>query len=518
MRKLLAMLGLAAAVIITPRHARADDDDWNDEAQQQQSQQVNPEVFEQNLQPYGQWEYDNSYGQVFYPSVAAGWRPYTYGRWVWTDYGWMWVSQEPFGWATYHYGRWWWNPWRHAWGWVPGYEWSPAWVVWRFGSTAIGWAPLYVGYDTWVDDYPVYYDHWVYVPCDHFYGGEVYTYVYAPTYVRTVYYNTHPAVGYVGTTSYGPPTTFVAAHSATPITTTPVYHAPSPAQATAGHGYNGGAVAVYTPPQTKAYNPSQPSSPAYRGPGASRTPVVAPPTVTSRAPSFVGGGQQPGRGPGVAPSQGRGNNLNAGPGTQPGRGPNVAPSPGYGQGRGNPNFGGQQPSTSPSYGGSGPSQRPSPGYGNRPGQPSFPGQGQPGQQPSGRPQQRPQGPQQPVPSSPRPGRAPPPNFQGSNQGSDQQGYYPNNPSYTPRRRPDQYAFPNQPVRGGNGPVYQTASNGYRANPAPTGYSGGYRPSGGGFSGGGYRPSAPQPSFSAPQHRSSGGSSAPAPARGNARHR
>jgi uncharacterized protein YraI len=34
-------------------------------------------------------------------------RPYTVGRWVFTDrYGWMWASSEPFGWATYHYGRW----------------------------------------------------------------------------------------------------------------------------------------------------------------------------------------------------------------------------------------------------------------------------------------------------------------------------------------------------------------------------------------------------------------------------
>ena len=36
----------------------------------------------------------------------AHWRPYTLGRWAYTDDGWTWISDEPFGWITYHYGRW----------------------------------------------------------------------------------------------------------------------------------------------------------------------------------------------------------------------------------------------------------------------------------------------------------------------------------------------------------------------------------------------------------------------------
>ena len=27
------------------------------------------------------------------------WQPYMYGRWMWTNAGWAWVSDEPFGWA-----------------------------------------------------------------------------------------------------------------------------------------------------------------------------------------------------------------------------------------------------------------------------------------------------------------------------------------------------------------------------------------------------------------------------------
>jgi len=29
-----------------------------------------------------------------------------------------------------------------GWVWVPGYEWAPAWVSWRYGDEYVGWAPL----------------------------------------------------------------------------------------------------------------------------------------------------------------------------------------------------------------------------------------------------------------------------------------------------------------------------------------------------------------------------------------
>ncbi len=73
--------------------------------------------------------------------VGQGWRPYNNGRWVWTDDGWYWDSDEPWAWATYHYGRWYDDDY-YGWVWVPGYDWSPAWVEWRFGGGAMGWAPL----------------------------------------------------------------------------------------------------------------------------------------------------------------------------------------------------------------------------------------------------------------------------------------------------------------------------------------------------------------------------------------
>src|SRR5262249_43685306 len=59
------------------------------------------------LDPDGDWLRVDPYGWVWVPNgVSPFWRPYTVGRWEWTDWGWTWVSAERWGWATYHYGRW----------------------------------------------------------------------------------------------------------------------------------------------------------------------------------------------------------------------------------------------------------------------------------------------------------------------------------------------------------------------------------------------------------------------------
>ena len=105
-------------------------------------QSASYQTFYDQLGNDGQWIQTDNYGYVFQPNVdQSNWAPYTDGHWVYTDEGWMWVSDEPWGWATYHYGRW-------AlldgigWVWVPGYQWAPAWVSWRYGDGYCGWAPL----------------------------------------------------------------------------------------------------------------------------------------------------------------------------------------------------------------------------------------------------------------------------------------------------------------------------------------------------------------------------------------
>lgn len=108
---------------------------------------VNRATFYAPLERHGDWVWLR--GQyVWVPAgVDSHWRPYTVGRWVYTDrYGWMWVSSEPFGWATYHYGRWGFSD-RVGWFWVPGNRWAPAWVSWRSSDDYLAWAPLPPGDD-----------------------------------------------------------------------------------------------------------------------------------------------------------------------------------------------------------------------------------------------------------------------------------------------------------------------------------------------------------------------------------
>lgn len=96
--------------------------------------------FHEQLSPYGRWVARDGYGEVWVPYVAAGWRPYTTGHWVYTDQGWAWVADESWGWAPFHYGRWFYAD--GGWGWVPGTVWAPAWVAWRHGGGYVGWAAL----------------------------------------------------------------------------------------------------------------------------------------------------------------------------------------------------------------------------------------------------------------------------------------------------------------------------------------------------------------------------------------
>ena len=83
------------------------------------------------------------------------------------------MSNYTWGWAPFHYGRWIRDSY-HGWVWIPGYEWGPAWVQWRYSNDYIGWAPLppgvrfemHIGYDN--RDYGVHYSYWSYINCRDF--------------------------------------------------------------------------------------------------------------------------------------------------------------------------------------------------------------------------------------------------------------------------------------------------------------------------------------------------------------
>lgn len=125
----LVLVASLAAVLASPAHADV-------------RASVNVSFFYDSLAPHGQWISSAQFGYVWRPlRVYAGWRPYSDGYWVYTDFGWTFVSDDPWGWATYHYGRWYFDPF-YGWVWVPGYEWAPAWVVFHQGGGYVGWAPL----------------------------------------------------------------------------------------------------------------------------------------------------------------------------------------------------------------------------------------------------------------------------------------------------------------------------------------------------------------------------------------
>jgi hypothetical protein len=132
------------------------------------------DVFNSSLSPYGEWV-QVDFGRAWRPhDVGYGWRPYMHGRWIWSDYGWYWASDEPFGWATFHYGRWTYDDY-YGWIWLPDNVWGPAWVEWRYNDDYVGWAPLtpYARFSfdigitvgrSWVT--PMHY--WNFVPCRSF--------------------------------------------------------------------------------------------------------------------------------------------------------------------------------------------------------------------------------------------------------------------------------------------------------------------------------------------------------------
>ena len=137
--------------------------------------------FYQDLAPYGQWIDDPQYGYVWSPDQDGSFRPYyTNGHWCMTEYGNTWVSDFPWGWACFHYGRWTYDNY-YGWIWIPGTNWGPAWVCWRYGEGYYGWSPLGPGYDLNSSmDYICPNDWWVFIPPQYLYSGGYYRYWYGP--------------------------------------------------------------------------------------------------------------------------------------------------------------------------------------------------------------------------------------------------------------------------------------------------------------------------------------------------
>ncbi len=190
---------------------------------------VSTNAFEGTLSPYGEWIMVGSFGRVWRPYrtlVGVDFRPYlSGGHWVYTDYGWNFESDYSWGWAPFHYGRWLMDDY-YGWVWVPGTEWGPAWVDWRFGGGYVGWVPLApAGFTV---SYGFYQPHWCFVPVTHFVVRDVYHYALPVERFHVAYSATSPIrepVHYGGTQwNAGPPpgqVSQVVGHPIQPVSITP---------------------------------------------------------------------------------------------------------------------------------------------------------------------------------------------------------------------------------------------------------------------------------------------------------
>ena len=100
-------------------------------------------VYASSFDQDGSWSYLAPYGYVWYPTVAATWRPYYYGKWrFYGGYGWTFIGHgrplaipdaplRPLGPEP-----------AERWYWVPSLGWSAAWVHWAVAPGYVGWCPL----------------------------------------------------------------------------------------------------------------------------------------------------------------------------------------------------------------------------------------------------------------------------------------------------------------------------------------------------------------------------------------
>ncbi|MGA9115540.1 MAG: DUF6600 domain-containing protein [Bacteroidota bacterium] len=272
-------------------------------------------IFYSSLEPHGRWIPVEGGFYAWQPiRVHPGWRPYFAGRWIWTELGWYWLSEEPWGWATYHYGRWHYDDY-YGWVWIPGSEWAPAWVEWRFGDGFVGWAPLgpYALFDfavgvhyrvRWIT--PHFY--WSFVDCGMLAIPSVHHHVHRHEGNRRYIGSTRPA-GSVGVSRgrvllRGPERSAVEAAAGAPVPRTYLVDAEHEGESLVP-GRSGEAVRVFRPElravKDEATRPAAPSG----GRRIVLEPRAVPPAQEGSSPSDAGSAREPERERGLALPEGR---------------------------------------------------------------------------------------------------------------------------------------------------------------------------------------------------------------------
>jgi len=252
--------------------------------------------FQEGLASHGQWVDTPEYGRVWRPgNVDPDWRPYLHGRWAYTSFGWTWVADEPFGWAVYHYGRWWHSP-AFGWAWVPGRVWAPAWVAWRWGGGACGWAPLGPRGVVYVEP-----TRWVFVRSIHF-ASPIRTYALPQDRAHAIWTRVAPLPLRRPGRYAGPPVAGVSRAVGRTILPTPIRRARQ-----AGVSRGGSTVEIYRPrgvpmrrwrEETRPYRRAEPQRPWPQRPEPQRReerrPEPRPRAEQPRRPIWFGGVPSPG--------------------------------------------------------------------------------------------------------------------------------------------------------------------------------------------------------------------------------
>lgn len=105
-------------------------------------EEIDEELKDGEGQSFASLSNDDEFVFVWRPSLTdASWKPYANGKWIYTDRGWLWASNDSHGFITHHYGRWFNSP-KRGWIWMPGRVWSPAWVKWKLCENYVGWVPV----------------------------------------------------------------------------------------------------------------------------------------------------------------------------------------------------------------------------------------------------------------------------------------------------------------------------------------------------------------------------------------
>ncbi len=371
---------------------------------------VSYQNFYDELSPYGQWITDPQYGNVWVPNEGGDFRPYgSRGHWVMTDYGNTWVSEDPWGWACYHYGRWTYDGY-YGWVWIPGYEWAPAWVSWRYGNDQCGWAPMGPGVTVGMSyNYPS--SWWIFVGpqymyepnCIHYWRGPSYNdgCLRQTSYVNNYYVDNHTRVRY----NYGPRADVIERDTHRPVQVYKVQQSRNPG----APSVSGNRVAMYRPNVDRnSANTARPSNAMAAPRQIGRPQAANNPSAPKAAPfrqQMQNGGARGGQPQPNAPQGGNRPQPNAPQGGN-------RPQPNAPQGGNRPQPGNNQPHSNPANNKPAPNRpannNPQPQHNNRFQQQPQPGNNPQQQQP--RQQQAPNRPasqQQPLHNNPQPQRQEP---------------------------------------------------------------------------------------------------------------